>query len=83
MIGFIIMLAVALAFSSMGFKKYVWFISLGYGFAVAAIGVALLIVFGGGLTVGTAIASVLFIIYGCRLGGYLAFRELKSSAYIQ
>jgi hypothetical protein len=34
---------VALAFSAVGFKKYVWFISIGYGFSVAAIGVALLI----------------------------------------
>lgn len=78
---FLIIFIVALLFSSIGFKKYVWFISIGYGFSIAAIGAALLIMFGGSLTVGTAIASVLFIIYGCRLGGYLAIRELKSSAY--
>ena len=75
------MLIVALLFSSIGFKKYVWFISLGYGFAVAAIGVAMLIAFGKSLTFGTAFASILFIIYGCRLGGYLAYREIKSSTY--
>ena len=51
--AFWIMLLVALIFSSIGFKKYVWFISLGYGFAVAAIGAALLILFRQGLTAGT------------------------------
>ena len=40
--GFLVLFAVALAVSAIGFKKYVWFISIGYGFAVAAIGIALL-----------------------------------------
>ena len=75
------MLAVAFLVSSIGFKKYIWFISLGYGFSIAAIGVALLIIFRDGLTIGTAIACVLFILYGCRLGGYLAYREFVISSY--
>ena len=78
---FWVIFAVALLFSACGFKKYVWFISIGYGFSVAAIGAALLLLFRGGLTGGTAAACVLFIGYGCRLGGYLAFRERKSSTY--
>ena len=65
----------AMVFSSLGFKKYVWFISLGYGFSITIIGVMLLIM---GANVP---ASLLFVIYGIRLGGYLAFREIKSSAY--
>ena len=40
-ISFFILLGVALAVSSMGFKNYVWFISLGYGFSIAAEGVAM------------------------------------------
>ena len=79
--GFMILLLVALLVSSIGFKKYVWFISIGYGFAVAAIGAALLIMYRGSLTAGTVCACILFIIYGCRLGGYLAYRELRSSSY--
>ncbi len=79
--SFLIMLAVALLFSACGFKKYVWFISLGYGFAVAAIGAALMILFRDTLTVGTVIACVLFLAYGIRLSGYLAHREIKSAAY--
>lgn len=78
---FLWMLILAFAVSSIGFKKYIWFISLGYGFSIAAIGAALLIAFHGALTVGTAMACALLIIYGCRLGGYLAFREFKSKSY--
>ena len=78
---FLMMFAVALVFSSVGFKKYVWFISIGYGLAVAAIGVALLIAGRGQLTAGMMCACILFVVYGLRLGGYLAFRELRSSSY--
>ena len=79
MLLFFAMFAVALVFSSIGFKKYVWFISLGYGFAVAAIGVGLLIAGRDQLTAGTACACILLVVYGLRLGGYLAFRELRTS----
>ena len=79
MLLFFAMFAVALVFSSIGFKKYVWFISLGYGFAVAAIGAGLLIAGRDQLTAGTACACILLVVYGLRLGGYLAFRELRTS----
>ena len=78
---FWVIFAVALLFSACGFKKYVWFISIGYGFSVAAIGAALPLLFRGSLSAGTAAACALFIIYGCRLGGYLAFREVRSATY--
>ena len=78
---FLILFAVALLISSIGFKKFVWFISLGYGFSMAGIGVALLIMYAKSLTVVTALMSVMLIIYGCRLGGYLLIRERKSAAY--
>ena len=78
---FLIMTAIALLFSSVGFKKYVWFISIGYGFAVAAIGASLMIAGRGRLSPGTLCACILFVVYGCRLGGYLAIREWKSSSY--
>ena len=67
----------------MGFKEFVWFMSVGYGFAVMCIGIFHL-VFGllnQTLTVATAIISVLFIIYGYRLGGYILKRELTNAAY--
>ena len=76
-----LVIAAALLISSIGFKKYVWFISLGYGFSIAGIGILLLALYGGRLTAGTAICCVLFVLYGFRLGGYLLYREVKSSAY--
>ena len=39
---FLIIFEVAMLVSSIGFKKYVWFISLGYGFSVMVIGGVLL-----------------------------------------
>ncbi len=78
---FLTLLIIAMAASAIGFKKYVWFISIGYGAAVAAIGVALLIIFRGVLDPGLCILTALLVVYGCRLGGYLAFRELKSTSY--
>ena len=76
-----ILLGVALLVSSIGFKNYVWFISLGYGFSIAAEGVVMLIYYGKSLTVASVILSSLLIIYGLRLSGYLAIREAKSSSY--
>ena len=80
-ISFWILLGVALLVSSIGFKNYVWFISLGYGLSIAAEGVAMLIYYNQSLTVATVILAVLFIVYGLRLSGYLAIREAKSSSY--
>lgn len=75
------LLAAAVVVSSIGFKNYVWFISLGYGFSIAAEGLAMLVLFHGSLTAGTLLCCVLFILYGCRLGVYLAYREVKSTSY--
>ena len=71
----------AMAISSIGFKNYVWFISLGYGFSIAGEGILMLILFGKQLSIGTIICCALFIIYGLRLGGFLAIRELGGSSY--
>lgn len=78
---FLTLFIVALVISSIGFKKFVWFISLGYGFAIAGIGVTLMVMFHSSLTPVTVIMSVLLIVYGCRLSGYLLIRERKSASY--
>lgn len=78
---FLILFIVALVISSIGFKKFVWFISLGYGFSIAGLGVAMLVMFTKALTPLTLIMSLLFIVYGCRLGGYLMIREMRSASY--
>lgn len=71
----------AMVISSIGFKNYVWFISIGYGFSIAGEGLLMLWMFREGLTAGAIICCILFLIYGCRLGGYLAYREFGSSSY--
>lgn len=80
-INFWLLFAVCMLVSSIGFMNYVWFISLGYGFSIAAEGLVMLILYGQTLSIGTIVCCVLFMIYGCRLGGYLAIREFGSSAY--
>ena len=80
-IEFLWLFIAAMVISSIGFKNYVWFISLGYGFSIAGEGLLMLIRYGQQLSIGTAICCALFIIYGLRLGGYLAIRELGSSSY--
>ena len=80
-ISLFILLGVALAVSSIGFKNYVWFISLGYGLSIAAEGIAMLIIYRESLTIATIILSSLLIAYGFRLSSYLAIRSLKSSSY--
>ena len=73
---------VALVCCSIGFKRFVWFMSVGYGLASAGIGLTMLIV---SLTQGFnflyIVQSILFMVYGIRLGGFLLVRELKNESY--
>lgn len=78
---FLILVLIALVVSSVGFYKYVYFISLGYGFSVAVMGVAMFVMSIDVMSWGTVAMCVLFLIYGCRLGGYLLIREIKSASY--
>ncbi len=85
----LILFIVALLLSSIGFKKYVYFMSIGYGLAVAGIG-ASLIIFGickfdftnidkcSGINY---VLAILLILYGLRLSLFLIKRELKSKSY--
>ena len=80
-VNFWLLFAAAMVISSIGFKNYVWFISLGYGFSIAGEGLLMLLLYREGLSLGTILCCLLFIVYGCRLGGYLAVREFKSTSY--
>lgn len=79
--AFLVLFIVSMLISSIGFKKFVWFISLGYGFSIAGLGIAMLVMFSEHLNPVTIILSVLLIVYGIRLGGYLLIRERKSVSY--
>ena len=67
-----------------GFKKFVYFMSIGYGFSVAVIGAAMAVmgllgIYPAGLA--HYLQFLLFVVYGFRLSGFLLIRELKSAAY--
>ena len=79
--NFLIIFAAILLVSSIGFKKYVWFISIGYGFSITITGVSLILLYKSSLDIYELIASIILILYGIRLSGYLAYRELKSKSY--
>ena len=78
---FFILFLIAMLISSVGFKRFVWFISIGYGFSIAGAGLAIIAMFHKDLNIVSLIMCLLFIIYGCRLGGYLLIREKRSSSY--
>ena len=80
-----IFFALSLLVCLCGFKKYVYFMSIGYGFSVAIIGAAMAVMglMGtyGPLTLAHYVQFALFIIYGFRLSGFLLIREIKNAAY--
>ena len=71
---------------AVGFYKFVYFLSIGYGFAIAGGSIAVLIMV---LTRGWAdgvvwllvLQTLLMIAYGARLSGFLLKREIKSITY--
>ena len=80
-----ILLAVCAVMCCVGFYKFVYFLSIGYGFAVAGGGIAVLVMY---LINPTAtpwwivvIQTALFIAYGVRLSGFLLVRELKNASF--
>ncbi len=78
-----ILFAVALVCCAIGFKRFVWFMSVGYGFAVAGIAVAALI-YGAVnqmLTIPLVIALLVCAAYGLRLGLFLYKRETGNKVY--
>ena len=80
-----ILLAVCAVACSVGFYKFVYFLSIGYGFAVGFGGIAVLIMYF--VTGSTApiwimlVMCALFIAYGARLSGFLLIREFKNTTF--
>ena len=78
-----ILLLVSLLACSVGFHMYIWFFSVGYGLAIAAIGAALAVAFHAALSLPEWLACLLLMVYGLRLSGYLLLREVRSAGYRQ
>ena len=77
----LILFAVSLAVSAVGWKYFIYFFSLGYGYGIVALAVAMMVMFGGVLSAPTAVLCCLLIVFGMRLGTYLLMRERKATAY--
>lgn len=67
--------------SAIGFIKFVYFISIGYGYSIAAMALVSLVagLVDGKLELVAAIEAALLAVYGIRLGTYLVLREAKPS----
>lgn len=76
-----ILAVVSAALCAVGFYKFVYFLSIGYGFAIAGLGVAILILFRQQAAFVHVIQCLLFLAYGARLSGFLLYREIKNAAY--
>lgn len=79
--GIWILVLTSLVVSALGWKKFLYFISLGYGFSIAAMGLVMLVMFRSSVTLHTLLPVLLLVAYGCRLGGFLLYRELRSASY--
>lgn len=80
-----IFLIVSLVLSAVGFYKYVYFLSIGYGLSVAGIGItmAVMSLIGTFENVGVVhyVLYALLVVYGVRLSGFLLIRELKNASF--
>ncbi len=76
-----ILLALSFAVSALGWIYFIYFFSIGYGFAISALSVASVIIFRDVLTVPAAILAGVLFVYGIRLGLFLLLREKKSASY--
>ena len=81
-----LILLVCAVLCAVGFYKFVYFLSIGYGFAVAGGGVTILVL---GLIHGwtdgvlwlAVLQALAFVAYGARLSGFLLAREIKNASY--
>lgn len=72
-------MVLALIVSALGFKRVVYFVSLGYAGSIAALAVAAGVTFHDALTVASSLQLVGLFTYGARLGGFLVARERVES----
>ncbi len=77
----LILLAVSMAVSALGWMYFIYFFSIGYGFGISALAVAITLIFKDVLSLPTALLCGVMFIFGCRLGLYLLRREKRSPEY--
>ena len=79
----IVLFLLALAISSIGFRKTVWFISIGYVFTITAMIITVVIAFRDQLTLLTLLQNGVLLIWSLRLGLFVIRREAQAAYQAQ
>ena len=76
---FALLLGLALIISAIGFYRFIYFISVGYGFSITGMAIFVLIYGWKNVSLPILLQASLLIIYGLRLGIFLLQREFKQT----
>jgi steroid 5-alpha reductase family enzyme len=76
---FAILLGISLLISAIGFYRFIYFISIGYGFSITGMAIFLLLINWQQLTWSFLLHGLFLMAYGLRLGVFLLQRELKQT----
>ena len=76
-----VLLALAFAVSAIGWVYFIYFFSIGYGFAISALSLASAILFRDVITWPALLFCAVMFVYGIRLGLFLLLREKRSASY--
>ena len=76
-----VLLALAFAVSTIGWVYFIYFFSIGYGFAISALSLASAIIFRDVITWPALLFCAVMFVYGIRLGLFLLLREKRSASY--
>ena len=77
----LVLTALALAVSAIGWVYFIYFFSIGYGFSISALSVASVIIFRDVMTWPALLFCAVMFVYGIRLGMFLLLREKRSASY--
>ena len=76
-----LLLALAFGVSAIGWVYFIYFFSIGYGFAISALSLASVIIFRDVMTLPALLFCAVMFVYGIRLGMFLLLREKRSASY--
>jgi steroid 5-alpha reductase family enzyme len=76
---FAILSGLALVLSAIGFYRFIYFISVGYGFSISGMAFFILVYARHNLTLAVILHAILLILYGLRLSIFLLKREFKQT----
>lgn len=77
----LVLMALALAVSAIGWVYFIYFFSIGYGFAISTLSIASVIIFRDVTTWPALLFCAVMFVYGIRLGMFLLLREKRSASY--